>query len=157
MRLCCCGCSVCNAQREPLPYIGALQRHYGLCSGREKIGGRTFGGLFLLRREVILLTTAQIERVMELFFFGFLCFGAWKDLRTRQIFPGFLIFLGLTGILARAVFCRISWAEQGNWTECAMDWAAALGVGGLLLALSRLTGGSIGAGTDGFLWHRRPG
>ena len=97
-----------------------------------------------------MLTTAQIERVMELFFFGFLCFGAWKDLRTRQIFPGFLIFLGLTGILARAVFCRISWAEQGNWTECAMDWAAALGVGGLLLALSRLTGGSIGAGDGWF-------
>ena len=78
-----------------------------------------------------MLTTAQIERVMELFFFGFLCFGAWKDLRTRQIFPGFL-------------------TEQGNWTECAMDWAAALGVGGLLLALSRLTGGSIGAGDGWF-------
>lgn len=98
----------------------------------------------------MILEAEQAEYMMGLLFCGFLCYGAWKDLRTRQIFPGFLMMMGLTGILARAAFCFICWKEQGSWMEYGADWAEALLVGGVLLVLSRLTKGALGAGDGWF-------
>lgn len=89
-------------------------------------------------------------RLMELVFFAFLCFAAWKDWKTRQVLTGMLALMGVTGILARGILCWLLWKEQGAWLRGLTDWGGGLLAGGMLLALSRVTGGGLGAGDGWF-------
>lgn len=96
------------------------------------------------------------EKAGQIGFLIFLSLMSWEDLRTRRLSPAGLAAGGICGWLVRAWICRSMWQGGLSWTGCLLDGALALSAGGILLAVSFLTGGELGAGDGWFFLAAAP-
>ena len=80
--------------------------------------------------------------IRKMVFLIILSYAVWMDLRTRELSGTFLLAAACVGAVVLAI-----WGPAGkNWQETIF----ACGVGGVLLLISRLTGGGIGEGDGWF-------